>query len=210
MTIGTITEMEKTLGEERSEGDRLGSHHAKTTEAHTSAPASVLAGACPAGPARRDRSPPAPAHQRTRGSGRWERCDRPHPQQRGYTDIVVPVRTNDMDWSRAISFANTTGQGTTATGVGFGWGDKGFYLGTPTWGDLMARVAFKAMFGISNSTVHPTFLDRHGLHRCIACPPILKLSTSLRFSSGTHTRRRSGSGRMKGRLSKRTGTWRRQ
>jgi len=74
-----------------------------------------------------------------------------------HTDIVVPVRTSDMDWSRDISFANTTGQDSSAAWVGFGWGDKGFYLETPTWGDLTARVAFKAMFGLGNSAMHATF-----------------------------------------------------
>ncbi len=74
-----------------------------------------------------------------------------------HTDIVVPVRTSDMDWSNDVSFTNTTGNDSTAQWIGFGWGDKGFYLETPTWGDLTAHVAFKAMFGLGNSAMHATF-----------------------------------------------------
>jgi len=77
-----------------------------------------------------------------------------------HTDIVVPVRTSEMDWTRDVSFVNTTGRDSSAAWVGFGWGDKGFYLETPTWGDLTARVAFNAMCGIGNSAVHATFHPR--------------------------------------------------
>ena len=77
-----------------------------------------------------------------------------------HTDIIVPVRTSEMDWTQSVSFAHTTGRDSTMAWVGFGWGDKGFYLETPTWGDLTARVAFKAMFGLGNSAMHATFHHR--------------------------------------------------
>lgn len=41
--------------------------------------------------------------------------------------------------------------------VGFGWGDKGFYLETPTWADLKCSTAFKAMFFMGTSAMHVTF-----------------------------------------------------
>jgi uncharacterized protein (TIGR02117 family) len=77
-----------------------------------------------------------------------------------HTDIIVPVRTSEMDWTRSVSFAHTTGRDSTMAWVGFGWGDKGFYLETPTWDDLTARVAFNAMFGLGNSAMHATFHHR--------------------------------------------------
>jgi uncharacterized protein (TIGR02117 family) len=77
-----------------------------------------------------------------------------------HTDIIVPVRTSEMDWTQDVSFAHTNGRDSTSAWVGFGWGDKGFYLETPTWGDLTARVAFKAMFGLGNSAMHATFHHR--------------------------------------------------
>lgn len=74
-----------------------------------------------------------------------------------HTDIVVPVKTQWMDWSRLVKYEHTTGKDSTAHFVGFGWGDKGFYLETPTWADLKFSVAFKAAFALSNSAIHATF-----------------------------------------------------
>lgn len=74
-----------------------------------------------------------------------------------HTDIVVPVRNPQMDWSKEIKFGNTVGNDSTATYVGFGWGDKGFYLNTPTWAELKFSVAFKAAFALSSSAIHATY-----------------------------------------------------
>lgn len=40
--------------------------------------------------------------------------------------------------------------------VGIGWGDKGFYLDTPTWAELSPVVAVKAMFLPSPTAMHVT------------------------------------------------------
>ncbi len=40
--------------------------------------------------------------------------------------------------------------------LGIGWGDKGFYLDTPTWADLSAKVAVRAMFLPSPTAMHVT------------------------------------------------------
>lgn len=41
--------------------------------------------------------------------------------------------------------------------VAFGWGDKNFYLNTPTWGDLSFSTAFKAAFWLSSGAIHVTY-----------------------------------------------------
>jgi uncharacterized protein (TIGR02117 family) len=74
-----------------------------------------------------------------------------------HTDIVVPVRSADRDWSGALPPSHTSGRDTTAAWVAFGWGDKGFYLETPTWADLTPRVALKAMFALGGSAMHVTY-----------------------------------------------------
>ena len=40
--------------------------------------------------------------------------------------------------------------------IAFGWGDKGFYLDTPTWADLKASTAIRAMFLPSPTAMHVT------------------------------------------------------
>jgi uncharacterized protein (TIGR02117 family) len=77
-----------------------------------------------------------------------------------HTDLVVPVRTAERDWNKLIPFSNTRDKDTTSTYVGIGWGDRGFYLETPTWDDLKASTAFKAAFGLSSSAIHATFYNQ--------------------------------------------------
>lgn len=74
-----------------------------------------------------------------------------------HTDLVVPVRNSQIDWSKSILFENTIGKDTTAQWIAFGWGDKGFYLETPTWADLKASTAFKAATGLSTAAIHATY-----------------------------------------------------
>jgi len=77
-----------------------------------------------------------------------------------HTDIVVPVKTPQLDWSREIAFSNTPLTDTTKIKyLAMGWGDKGFYLNTPTWSDLKFSTAFKAAFALSTTAIHATFYD---------------------------------------------------
>lgn len=74
-----------------------------------------------------------------------------------HTDIVVPVRTDQMDWTRLVPYSATPAMDTSRDYIGFGWGDKGFYLNTPTWAELKPSTAVKAMFWLSTTAMHATF-----------------------------------------------------
>lgn len=74
-----------------------------------------------------------------------------------HTDIVVPVKNEEQDWSREIKFSDTESGDITLPWAAFGWGDKGFYLQTPEWSDLKFGVAFKAMFHLGSTAMHVTF-----------------------------------------------------
>ena len=76
-----------------------------------------------------------------------------------HTDIVVPVKSDYVDWSEKFPFENTLSKRTDYKFVGIGWGDKGFYLDTPTWADLKFSTAVKAAFWMSDAAVHTTFYD---------------------------------------------------
>ncbi len=88
-----------------------------------------------------------------------------------HTDIVVPVRYKEIDWAKEVQFANTKGQDTTFSYLGMGWGDKGFYLETPTWADLKFSVAFKAVTGLSTTAIHATYY--HALTENESCRKIV-------------------------------------
>ena len=74
-----------------------------------------------------------------------------------HTDIVVPVKNDTFDWSKQIKFEHTKAKDATAKYLAMGWGDRGFYLETPTWADLKVSTALKATTGLSSSALHTTF-----------------------------------------------------
>ncbi len=74
-----------------------------------------------------------------------------------HTDVVVPVKTDVIDWHAFLDPQLPKVNCTEATYVAFGWGDKGFYLETPTWADLKFSTAFKAAFFLSTSAMHVTY-----------------------------------------------------
>lgn len=76
-----------------------------------------------------------------------------------HTDIVMPVKNDLQDWSLKIPFANTKSKKTDYQYIGIGWGDKGFYLDTPTWADLKFSTAVKAAFWLSDSAMHCTYYN---------------------------------------------------
>ncbi|WP_046244975.1 TIGR02117 family protein [Hymenobacter terrenus] len=75
-----------------------------------------------------------------------------------HTDIVLPIKTSQLDWSQQLPFRNIPSGDTTMRYIAFGWGDKGFYLDTPTWADLKFSTAFAAAFWLGSSAMHTTYL----------------------------------------------------
>ena len=74
-----------------------------------------------------------------------------------HTDIVMPTKNDQIDWSKQIKFTNTKAADSTYQYLAMGWGDKGFYLETPEWSDLKASVALKAASGLSTTAIHTTY-----------------------------------------------------
>ncbi len=77
-----------------------------------------------------------------------------------HTDLVVPVRNEIHDWSRIIRFEHTRASDSSRKWVSFGWGDKGFYLETPSWSDLKVSTAFNAAFSLGTTAMHTEFHNR--------------------------------------------------
>jgi len=67
-----------------------------------------------------------------------------------HTDIIIPIENIDEHTLNNLQLKPTTNY------VAFEWGDKGFYLDTPTWGDLTFSTAFKAVFLKSDTAMHIT------------------------------------------------------
>jgi uncharacterized protein (TIGR02117 family) len=74
-----------------------------------------------------------------------------------HVDLVMPLKTKHYDWMSYLSMEHIEYQDSTFQWVAFGWGDKNFYLNTPTWGDLTFSTAFKAAFWLSSGAIHVTY-----------------------------------------------------
>lgn len=74
-----------------------------------------------------------------------------------HTDVVLPVKTNDKDWSRSILFKNTRSPDSVFDYLAFGWGDRGFYLEAQTLADMKLSTALRATFGLSAPAMHATY-----------------------------------------------------
>jgi len=74
-----------------------------------------------------------------------------------HADIIMPRANSIVDWDQEFASAQIAGNVDSATHVAVGWGDKGFFLETPTWKDLKASTAFNALFRPSASCVHMAY-----------------------------------------------------
>lgn len=67
-----------------------------------------------------------------------------------HLDIIIPTDLISDSLRTQLNF------GINASVLAFGWGDKGFYLDTPTWAELKAKTALNAMLIPSPTTMHVT------------------------------------------------------
>lgn len=72
-----------------------------------------------------------------------------------HTDILLPIETDRHDWHSFLPNIPIS-----HTMISFGWGDKGFYLNTPTWSDLQLSTAFKACTGLSTPAMHVSYYKK--------------------------------------------------
>ncbi|TRD12853.1 TIGR02117 family protein [Erythrobacter insulae] len=64
-----------------------------------------------------------------------------------HTEIVMPIATDVIDWRGRFPIGDITAAQRPYTHVAVSWGEKEFFLQTPTWGDLSPGVALNAVTG---------------------------------------------------------------
>lgn len=82
-----------------------------------------------------------------------------------HTDLVLPVRSSAIDWHDVFPLKDFRAPPPDAGFIAIGWGDREFYLNTPTWADLTASRALGALFGRNSALVHVSYLQRAQLGR---------------------------------------------
>ena len=75
-----------------------------------------------------------------------------------HADIVMPIKTEIVDWSEKIKFSDTKGKDSNQNFVAVGWGNEDFFINIPSWSELKLSIAVKAVLGIGPSAMHTTFL----------------------------------------------------
>jgi uncharacterized protein (TIGR02117 family) len=79
--------------------------------------------------------------------------------------VRVGALAKAIDWLQVFPLKDFRAPPPDAEFVAIGWGDREFYLNTPTWGDLTASRAFGALSGGNRALVHVSYLRREQLAR---------------------------------------------
>lgn len=77
-----------------------------------------------------------------------------------HSEIIVPIATSVHDWSpwfSASDFPKLTGR---ETHVALGWGDREFFLNTPTWEALRWDLTLRSMLLPTDTVVHVEMMDK--------------------------------------------------
>ena len=63
-----------------------------------------------------------------------------------HAEIIVPVKQPEHNWKSFFDHCDYQDKFGDSQYVGFGWGDRDFFVNTPTWGDLKFSTASRAAF----------------------------------------------------------------
>lgn len=75
-----------------------------------------------------------------------------------HTDLLLPAADAGWDWRKTLDFSDFAGADSSFEYVAFGWGDREFYLNTPTWGDLSIYLTLRALFWPTATIMHVRLL----------------------------------------------------
>lgn len=76
-----------------------------------------------------------------------------------HTDVVLPTVTDQIDWRNFIDISAYPSD-SPQDYVAIGWGDKGFFLETPTWAELKVSTALNAAFLPSPTAMHCMYMEQ--------------------------------------------------
>lgn len=91
-----------------------------------------------------------------------------------HTTLILPARTPGIQWTEFIPPKRLFDEGTTPPQyrfVEFGWGDRHFYIETPTWSDLDVWTGLRALLWPTSSVVYVG-----GLREAPARPKMQKIA----------------------------------
>lgn len=97
-----------------------------------------------------------------------------------HTDVILPLKTPQSDWWECFSADDFSCDASVYRFASMGWGNRAFYLETPTWSDVRMTTVAKALAGIGDSVLHvDLFYD---------LPPASESCRHIRISTAHYTR----------------------
>lgn len=79
-----------------------------------------------------------------------------------HTGLLLPAAEAGIDWSGLAEPRDLPDPGAYGRWLLFGWGDRDFYLNTPSWAEFSPRTALLALVGSGHTLVHVDHLDAPG------------------------------------------------
>ena len=80
-----------------------------------------------------------------------------------HTDLVLPAFALGMDWGQIATAEDLARPGEAAQPyVAFGWGDRDFYLNTPSWSQVSPVRVGKAFLGLGSTVLHIVHIPQPG------------------------------------------------
>ena len=76
-----------------------------------------------------------------------------------HSGLVLPARTREADWTGLVRARHLSDPARAGRYLWFGWGERDFYLNTPSWAELSPRTLIRAALGSPDTLVHVDHLD---------------------------------------------------
>lgn len=81
-----------------------------------------------------------------------------------HTDLVLPVAAEGVDWRELVKPGDLADPAQAAQPyIAFGWGDRDFYLNTPSWSKVSPVRVGKAMAGMGSTVLHVAHIPQPGV-----------------------------------------------
>jgi uncharacterized protein (TIGR02117 family) len=71
-----------------------------------------------------------------------------------HADLVLPLQTAQHNWWELLSPDDFARDVSDFRYASFGWGNRAFYLETPTWSEVRVTTVAKALMGVGDSALH--------------------------------------------------------
>lgn len=71
-----------------------------------------------------------------------------------HSGLILPTRTAEHDWSSLLRPDHLRDPRYAGRYLWFGWGERDFYLNTPSWAEVSPRTILRAAIGSDHSLVH--------------------------------------------------------